>query len=155
MGSGTLKDTSLEQAQKEIQRRLLRGHKLKRIEREEMRRLAAMGWKPPVEGASASGPSVHDAASVDTTDMPMQVKTAGFIDGMETEDLSIDIAGQVVHMEGVIRRAKFPVDDDHGHVHTLKLHAENKSGYDVEVGLEVNGVRQVPLRLPVEGPLVP
>jgi hypothetical protein len=243
MASGPLKDTSLEAAQKEIQRRLLRSQKLKRIEREEMRGLAAMGWNPPVEGAAGSGSSVHDAAdaieeaegrrrahaqearrrageseaagrtflwhdanlnpdatlmesenvhitysenldtktvrksetlqanwygagrftvvvtvahaSIDTTDMPMQVKTAGFIDGIETEDLSIDIAGQVVHMEGVIRRAKFPVDDDHGHVHTLKLHAENKSGFDVEVGLEVNGVRQVPLRLPVVGPLVP
>ena len=62
MGSGPLKDTSLEAAQKEIQRRLLRGQKLKRIEREEMRGLAAMGWKTPVEGAAGSGPSVHDAA---------------------------------------------------------------------------------------------
>ena len=62
MGSGPLKDTSLEAAQKEIQRRLLRSQKLKRIEREEMRRLAAMGWKTPVEGAAGSGSSVHDAA---------------------------------------------------------------------------------------------
>ena len=242
MGSGPLKDTSLEEARKEIQRRLLRGQKLKRIEREEMRRLAAMGWKPPVEGAAASGPSVHDAAdaieeaegrrraygrearrraerseaaeraslrhdvnlnpdatlmesknvaitysdnldtktvrkretlqanwygggsftvvvtvahaSVDTSDMPMYVKTAGVIDGIETDELSIDTAGQVVHMEGVIRLAKFPVDD-HGKEHTLRLQVENKSAYDVEVGLEVNGVRQGPLRLPVEGPLVP
>ena len=207
-----------------------------------MRRLAAMGWKQPVEGAAASGPSVRDAAdaieeaegrrraygrearrraegsetaermslrhdvnlnpdatlmesknvaitysdnldtktvrkretlqanwygggsftvvvtvahaSVDTSDMPMYVKTAGFIDGIETDELSIDSAGQVVHMEGVIRLAKFPVDDDR-QAHTLRLQAENKSGYDVEVGLEVNGVRQAPLRLPVEGPLVP
>ena len=245
MGSGPLKDTSLEKAQKEIHRRLLRGQKLKRIEREEMRRLAAMGWKPPVEGAATSGPSVHDAAdaieeaegrrrayaqearrraegseaverspfrqdvnlnpdatqmasknavitysdnldtiivvgngepksiqanwygggsfiavvtvahaSVDTADIPMRVETAGFLDGRKIERLSTNIAGQVVHMEGDIKHVTFPVADDRRE-HTLRLQIENKSGYDVEVGLEVNGVRQVPLRSPVEGPFTP
>ena len=166
-----------------------------------MRGLAAMGWKPPVEGAAGSGSSVHDAAdaieeaehrrhayvqegrarraekceaaeraplwhdvnlnpnatpmasanvditysdnldtklvhksealqanwygggsftvvmtvahaSVETTDMPMQVQISGFVDGRKVDRLSMNIARQVVHMEGVIKRAKFPVDDD-------------------------------------------
>jgi hypothetical protein len=245
MGSGPLKDTSLEKAQKEIQRRLLRGQKLKRIERDEMRRFAAMGWKPPVAGAAASGPSVHDAAdaieegegrrrayvrearrraegtegaeraslwhdvnlnpdatpmasknvvitysdnldtiivvdngeskslqanwygggrfiavatvahaNVDTVDMPMRVETSGFLDGRKIERLSANIAGQVVHMEGNIKRVTFPVADDRRN-HTLRLQVENKSGYDIEVGLEVNGVRQAPLHSSVEGPFAP
>ncbi len=245
MGNGPLNDTSLEEAQKEIHRRLLRGQKLKRIEREEMRRLAAMGWKPPVEGAAASGSSVHAAAdaieeaegrrrayaqearrraegsgaaermslwhdvnlnpdatpmvsenvditysdnldtivvsdngeskslqanwhgggrfiavvtvahaSVNTIDMPMRVVTSGFLDGSKIKSLSMNTAGQVVHMEGVIKRVTFPVDDN-GREHTLRLQVENESGYDVEVGLEVNGFRQVPLRSPTEGPFAP
>jgi len=61
--AGTSEDTSLEEAQKEIHRGLLRQEKLKRIEEEEMRRLAAMGWQPPRGGPAAHrGPSVHDAA---------------------------------------------------------------------------------------------
>ena len=245
MGSGPLKDTSLEAAQKEFQRRLLRGQKLQRIEREEMRGLAAMGWKPPVEGAAGSGSSIHDAAdaieeaegrrrayaqearrraeeseaperaslwhdvnlnpnatpmasaniditysdnldtkrvgngvtdslqanwygggsftvgmtvahiSARTADMPMQVRISGSFDGKKFDRLSMDIARQVVHMEGVIKRVKFPVDDDHGKAHTLRLQVDNESGFDVEAGLEVNGIRQIPLRPPVEGPFVP
>lgn len=63
MANDPLKDTSLEDAQKEIHRRLLREEKLKRIEQEEMRRLSGMGWKPPIERTAAHrGPSVHDAA---------------------------------------------------------------------------------------------
>jgi hypothetical protein len=245
MGRGPLKDTSLDEAQNEIYRRLLLGRKLKRIEREEMRRLAAMGWKAPVEVAAASGPSVHDAAdaigeaerrgrayvqearrraeeseaaeqssfrqdvklnpdatpkaskkvvityldnldtiivvdsgeskslqanwhggghfiavvtvahaSVDTVDTPMGVETSGFLDGREIEHLSMNTAGQVVRMEGVIKRVTFSVAHDRRE-HTLRLQVENNSGYDVAVGLEVNGVRHAPLRSPVEGPFVP
>jgi hypothetical protein len=63
MASDPLKDTSVEEAQREIYRRLLRQEKLKRIEAEEMRRLAATGWKPPIERTATGGPSVHDAAA--------------------------------------------------------------------------------------------
>lgn len=60
---GTPRDRDLEAAQKEIHRRMLREEKLKRIEAEEMRRLAATSWKPPIERTTAAGgPSVHDAA---------------------------------------------------------------------------------------------
>jgi len=56
-------DTTVEEAKKEIHRRLLREEKLKRIERKEMRRLASTGWQPPRGGPAAHrGPSVHDAA---------------------------------------------------------------------------------------------
>jgi hypothetical protein len=239
--SDPLKDASLEEAQKDIRRRLLREGKLKRIAEQKMRRAAATDWRPAVKSAAASGPSVHDAADaieeadrrrrahmqearrwaeepdaadqspfrhdvilhpdatlmqskvvdiaysknlnsvtvhdnkpqslqanwygggsftvvmtvphtrVSTTDMPMWVETSGSIDGMDTDDLSMNIEGQVVHMEGLIKPAKFSVDED-GQAQVLVVHAENSSGFDVEVGLEVNGVRQVPLRLPVEGP---
>ncbi len=57
-----LKDTSLDAAQREIHRRLLRQEKLTRIEQQEMRRLSAMGWKPPVGRTTTGGFSVHDAA---------------------------------------------------------------------------------------------
>jgi hypothetical protein len=64
--AGTPRDRELEDAQKEIQRRLLRREKLKRIEAEEMRRLAATGWKPPIERTTpttpTAGPAVQDAA---------------------------------------------------------------------------------------------
>jgi hypothetical protein len=60
--SRPLNDPTVEEAQKEIHRRLLREEKLKRVEAEERRRLAAMGWKPPIERTAASGPSIHDAA---------------------------------------------------------------------------------------------
>lgn len=60
--AGPLEDTSLGEAQKEIHRRLLRQEKLKRIEQEEIRRLAAMDWQPPIERTPAGGPSVHNAA---------------------------------------------------------------------------------------------
>jgi hypothetical protein len=60
--TGTPRDRELEDAQKEIQRRLLRQEKLKRIEAEEMRRLAATSWKPSIERtAPAAGPTVQDA----------------------------------------------------------------------------------------------
>lgn len=61
--SRPLNDPTVEEAQKEIHRRLLREEKLKRIEAEEMRRLSAMGWKPRRGGPAAHrGTSVHDAA---------------------------------------------------------------------------------------------
>lgn len=56
------RDASLEQAQSEIQRRLLRHEKLKHIEEEEMRRLGGTGWRPPKPTPAAGGPSVHAAA---------------------------------------------------------------------------------------------
>lgn len=61
--SRPLNDPTIAEAQKEIHRRLLREEKLKRIEQEELRRLSAMGWKPPIERTAASGPSIHDAAN--------------------------------------------------------------------------------------------
>jgi hypothetical protein len=61
--TGTPRDRELGDAQKEIQRRLLRQEKLKRIEAEEMRRLAATSWKPPIERITpTAGPTVQDAA---------------------------------------------------------------------------------------------
>ena len=56
-------DPTVDQAQKEIWRCLLRQERLKRIEDEERRRLAAMGWQPSRGGVAARrGPSVHEAA---------------------------------------------------------------------------------------------
>jgi hypothetical protein len=61
--TGTPRDRDLGEAQQEIHRRLMRQEKLKRIEEEEMRRLAAMGWKPPIERTTAvGGSSMQDAA---------------------------------------------------------------------------------------------
>lgn len=61
--SGTPRDRDFDAEQKEIHRRLLRQEKLERIEEEEMPRIAAMGWRPPIERTTATGgPSVHDAA---------------------------------------------------------------------------------------------
>jgi hypothetical protein len=57
-----LKDNTLRKAQEEFHRRLLREEKLKRIQAEEMRRLAASGWKPPIERTATAGSSVHAAA---------------------------------------------------------------------------------------------
>lgn len=62
MGSAPLKDASIEEAQDEIHRRLPRGRKLKRIEQEEMRLIAATGWRRPIESVAAGGSSVRDAA---------------------------------------------------------------------------------------------
>lgn len=61
--TGTPRDRELEDAQKEMQRRLLRQEKLKRIEVEEMRRLAATGWKLSFERTTpTAGPTVQEAA---------------------------------------------------------------------------------------------
>jgi hypothetical protein len=57
-----LMDTCLDEARREIQRRLPREGMLKRIEAKEMRRAAATGRMPPSESAVAGGPTVHDAA---------------------------------------------------------------------------------------------
>jgi hypothetical protein len=70
MAGGT-SDGTLELAQREIQRRLLRQEKLRRIEAEERRRLREMGWRArerggPVEGGgtapAAGNGSIHAAA---------------------------------------------------------------------------------------------
>jgi hypothetical protein len=64
--TGTPRDRNLEDAQKEIQRRLLRQEKLKRIEDEEMRRLAGTGWQPPIERTIPPQESAHGNASPPT-----------------------------------------------------------------------------------------
>ncbi|MFM9842967.1 MAG: hypothetical protein ACKVOI_08365 [Dongiaceae bacterium] len=62
--SHSSRDPAVEAAQNEIRRRLLRQEKLKRIEGDERRHLAAMGWQPPRGGPAARrGASVHDAAA--------------------------------------------------------------------------------------------
>jgi hypothetical protein len=210
------------------------------MEVEEMRRLAATGWKPPIRPTAASGPSVHAAAAIEeaegrrralaqetrrraeeseaaertplwhdlnlnpdatrvesepvyitysenqstkmipagkdaelratwdgggsftvvatvaaadfATTMEMSVQTSGHLDNREIPELSINTAGQTIYPEGKQELVQFQVDEG-GNTHTLKLYAKNFSRFDVELGLEVNGVRPAPARLPVEKPV--
>ena len=94
------------------------------------------------------------AAANFTTTTEMSVRTSGYLDNGEIDEFSMDTAGQTVYPEGKRAAVQFLVDEGKEE-HTLLVHAENVSDFDIELGLEVNGVRQVPMRSPFEEPFAP